>query len=89
MFNEESVEQSVSVSTDELRMKIDAVMQEITMFACPGMLPCDYLIFGQLKITLQGRTFHSGKEVQEVKTEWVNNFGGEIWFHAIYNLMRR
>ncbi len=54
---------------------------------CPNMLPCDYSIFGRLKITLQGRMFRTHEEMQEVVTKWMNNVGGKIWSLAIYDLI--
>ncbi len=67
MFDEERAEWSISVPTDELRKKIDAVIQTIAMVASPDMSPSDYLIFGQLKIVFQRCTFHSDEEMHEVE----------------------
>ncbi len=61
-----------------------SIIQGSAMLASPNMLSCDYSIFGQLKIMLQGHTFHSD---EEVVTEQVNNVGIEIQFHAIHNLI--
>lgn len=50
----------------------------------------DYSFFGQLKITLQGHTFHLDEHLREVVKVWVNNnVGGEIWFRAIFDLFPR
>lgn len=55
----------------------------------PDLSPCDFAIFGPLKMALQGRTFNSDEEVEKAVTEWVNNAGGEMWFRAIYDLVPR
>ncbi len=57
---------------------------------CSLVLTCHLVIiriFGRMKIAPQDRMFNSDGEVQKAVTEWMNNVEGEIWFHAIYNLI--
>ncbi len=78
VLDKERTGRSLSVSTDELWNR------KITTSACHCLLPSLELF---LVLFNPSHTFHSNEEVQKAVTEWVNNVGSEIWFHAIYNLI--
>ncbi len=87
VVEKERAGQSASLSTDELREKIDAMIQW-NHHVCLSLLADQFgVAFGTVQHMVIGRTFHSDEEVQEVMKECVNNVGGEIWFRTIYDLI--